>query len=115
MERYEVVSNQSVPTGKVELKCHFTNESDIPGGPASVALFINGDKVGTGKVEKQVRGRFGVESLDVGVDALSPVSKSYEHKRPFWFTGTIEKVRFDFGDGTDLSPEEKVDLKLAMD
>ncbi len=51
----------------------------------------------------------------MGVDGLSPVSKAYEQKRPFSFTGTIEKVRFDFGDGADLSPEEKVDLKLAMD
>jgi arylsulfatase len=114
-ERYEVVSEVDVPTGKVELKCHFVNETDIPGGPASVTLFINGQQVGAGKIEKQVRGRFGVETLDVGLDTLTPVNKAYEHKRPFWFTGSIEKVLFDFGDGTDLSTEEKIDLKLAMD
>jgi hypothetical protein len=115
MERYEVVSNVNVPAGKVELKCHFVNETNVLGGPASVMLFINGKQVGTGKIEKQVRARFGVETLDVGVDALTPVSKDYEHKRPFWFTGTIEKVRFDFGDGVDLSPEEKLNLVLGMD
>ena len=58
--------------------------------------------------EKQVRGR-------VGVDALTLVNKAYGHKRPFRFTGTIEKVRFDFGDGTDLTPQDKLDLQLAMD
>jgi arylsulfatase len=99
----------------VELKCHFVNESNILGGPASVTLFIDGKQVGAGKIEKQVRARFGVETLDVGVDALTSVSKAYEHKRPFWFTGTIEKVRFDFGDGNDLSPEEKLNLVLGMD
>ncbi len=62
-----------------------------------------------------MRGRFGVETLDVGVDTLTPVSKAYEHKRPFWFTGKIEKVHFDFDDGAELSPEEKLNLKLAMD
>jgi len=115
MERYEVVSKSPVPEGKVELKCEFTNESKIPGGSATVHLFINGKAAGEGKIKKQVRGRFGIESLDVGVDALSPVSKAYADKRPFPFTGKIEKVLFDFGDGTDLSPEEKREMKLKMD
>jgi hypothetical protein len=110
-----VVSDVDVPAGKVELKCRFVNESAMPGGLASVTLFINRQAVGTGKIEKQVRGRFSVETLDVGVDALTPVNKAYEHQRPFWFTGSIEKVRLDFGDGTDPSTEEKIDLKLAMD
>lgn len=115
MERYEAVSDVEVPAGKVELKCHFVNETQVLGGPAGVTLFINGKQVGAGKIEKQVRGRFGVETLDVGVDALTPVSKSYAHKRPFWFTGRIEKVRFDFGDSIELSPEEEMNLKLGMD
>jgi arylsulfatase len=115
MERYEVVSRTPVPRGKVELKCEFVNETKIPGGAASVRLFINGQAAGEGKVEKQVRGRFGVESLDVGLDALSPVSKSYAEKRPFAFTGKIDKVRFDFGDGTDLSPAEKLEQHIKMD
>ena len=115
MERYEVVSKKKVPTGKVEFKAEFINESKIPGGPATVSLFINGEKSGEGRIEKQVRGRFSTESLDVGMDTLSPVSKSYADKRPFAFTGWIEKVRFDFGDGTDQSPAEKLEMKLKMD
>ena len=115
VERYEIVSKKNVPTGKVRLKCEFINESKILGGPATVILSINDEQVGKGKVEKQIRGRFGVESLDVGVDACSPVSKAYSDKRPFWFTGTIEKVCFDFEDGTDLSPEEKLEQHIKMD
>jgi len=115
MERYEVVSDVNVPAGKVELKCHFVNETSVLGGPASVTLFINGEQVGMGKIEKQVRGRFSVETLDVGLDTLTPVSKTYEHKSPFWFTGIIEKVHFEFGAGTELSAEEMLNLKLAMD
>lgn len=115
MERYDVVSSIDVPTGLVELKCRFINESEIPGGPAAVILYINNEKVGEGKIEKQIRGRFSVETLDVGVDALTPVNKSYEHKRPFWFTGSIKTVKFDFGNGTELTSKEKLDLKLGMD
>lgn len=81
MERYQVVSEVDIPEGKVELKGHFINESQIPGGSASVTLYINGEQVGTGKIEKQVRGCFGVENLDAGVDALNPINKAYEHKQ----------------------------------
>ena len=115
MERYEVVSTAPVPEGKVELKCEFANETEVPGGSATVRLFIDGKAAGEGKIEKQARGRFSLESLDVGVDACSTVSKSYADKRPFAFTGTIEKVQFDFGDGNELSPEEKLEVKLKMD
>jgi hypothetical protein len=51
-----------------------------------VHLFINGDQCGDGRIEKQVRGRFSAEPLDVGMDTLSPVSSSYpfvsERKAP---------------------------------
>jgi arylsulfatase A-like enzyme len=115
MERYEVISDINVPAGKVELRCRFFNESQIPGGSAMLNLFINGKPVGAGKIEKQVRGRFSVETLDVGVDTLTPVSRAYEHKRPFWFTGKIEKVCIDLEDGVELPPEAKMQLKLGMD
>ena len=36
--------------------------------------------------------RFGVESLAVGLDRLSPLSKTYEKKLPFAVTSTIEKA-----------------------
>ena len=67
------------------------------------------------KSPSQVRGRFGIESLDVGLDALSPVSKAYADRRPFAFNGTIEKVRFDFGDGVEQTPTEKLAQHIKMD
>jgi hypothetical protein len=70
MERYEVVPNVDVPAGKVELKCHFVNDTKILDSPASGTLFIQGEQVGTGKIEKQVRLDFGD-----GTD-LSPKKRS---------------------------------------
>jgi arylsulfatase len=116
VERYEVRSTRPVPTGKVELQLAFDNEGKAPGGPATARLFINGQECGQGRVDKQVRGRFSLESLDIGMDALSPVSKSYPEGKPhFPFTGTIDKVRFDFGDGVDQSPAEKLEQHIKMD
>jgi arylsulfatase len=115
-ERYEIVSNTPVPEGKVELQCQFTCETKTLGGPATVRLFINGKQAGEGKISKQVRPRFGIECLDVGLDSLSPVVKSYADKRPFAFTGKLEKVQFDFdGLGAELTAQESFEIHARMD
>jgi arylsulfatase len=106
IEKYAFATDQPLPTGKVELKVDFVNEGKTPGGPASVTLYVNGQKAGEGKIKRQVPQRFGVECLDIGQDSLSPVSASYEHKLPFKFTGTIEKVTLDLKP-TDQAAYEK--------
>ena len=115
MERYEVVSDRAVPAGPVEMLCEFRNETDVSGGPAVVSLSIGGDQAGASRIHKQVRGRFSVESLDMGVDALTAVDKAYAAKQPYEFTGTVKSVRFYFGDGVELSPDERFDMYLKMD
>ncbi len=46
---------------------------------------------------------------------LEAVSHSYEDKQPFWITGTIHTVKFDFGDGVELTPEERFEQFLKLD
>ena len=115
VERYEVASDIPVPEGRVTLRMEFVNEGAIPGGPATVRLGIDGKPAGEGRIERQVRGRFSVETLDVGMDTLSPVSKAYADQRPFPFTGTLERVHFRFGDGVDLSHAERLEQHIKMD
>jgi arylsulfatase len=112
--RYEAISKKNIPTGKVELKVEFINETKVLFGPATVKLYINGENVGEAKIERQA-GRFSLESLDVGMDTLSPVSKAYKDQMPFAFTGKIDSVRFDFGGGVEQTPQQEHDLKKAMD
>jgi arylsulfatase len=92
-DRTKVESAKPLPTGQAELKFDFV--SDGVGKGAAVTLYANGEKVGEGKIARQVPFRFGVESLDVGMDKLSPVSKTYEQRLPFAFTGKIDKVVLD--------------------
>lgn len=92
-DRPKIESTKPLPISKAELKFDFVSEG--VGKGAAVTLYVNGEKVGEGKIARQVPFRFGVESLDVGMDTLSPVSKSYESKIPFAFTGTIEKAVLD--------------------
>lgn len=115
IERYEVKSSLLVPSGGVEVCCVFKNLSEVLGGPAEVRLAINGKEAGMGSIMRQVKGRFSLESLDVGLDALSPVSPGYADRSPFRFTGTIESVHIDLGRAVALPSSDDLAMRLRMD
>jgi arylsulfatase len=115
LEHREIVAAGPVPAGPVELRCEFENLTDTVGGPARVRLLVNGEQRGAGRLDNQVRGRFSLESLDVGRVALSAVAPRYAGRLPFAFTGTLHQVRFDFGGGAELTPAERVELGLRLD
>jgi len=79
---------------------------DGKGLPAEVTLLINGNPIPDSKIEplsiegipnipKTVPARFSLETQDVGMDLLTPVSHNYEDELPFAFTGKIKKVTTD--------------------
>jgi len=62
------------------------------GGPAR--LFINGKPAGEGEIANVVPGRFSAtETLDIGMDLGATVSREYEKKAPFPFTGRSSRSR----------------------
>lgn len=89
-QRTAITSSKPVPAGKAALRMDFAYDGGGPGKGGVVSLFINDEKVGEGRLEKTVPGRFGIDTFGVGVDTGSPVSQAYAP--PFAFTGTIEKV-----------------------
>jgi arylsulfatase len=57
-----------------------------------VTLFLNGNRVGQGRVERTQPGIFSVDdATDVGMDEGTPVVEDYQ-PRDTKFTGTIRKV-----------------------
>lgn len=113
LERYDVIADSPLPRGKVTLRMEFECEAeDMPGGPAVVRLFHDDRLVGQGRIEKQVPGRFGWESLDVGEDTMSPVFPGYRERLPFRFTGRIERVELHLGGAADLTNEEMIERHL---
>jgi arylsulfatase len=109
LERYDVVSDTPLPRGRVVLSMEFQCEAaETPGAPAVVRLFQNGHLVGHGRVAKQVPGRFGFESLDVGEDTMSPVYPGYRARLPFRFTGAVERIHLHFGEGAARTTEEVI-------
>lgn len=114
LERYDVISESALPRGQVVLGMEFTcDTTERPGSPATVHLSCNGIVVGRGRVDKQVAG-FN-ESLDVGHDSMSPVYPGYRDRLPFRFTGTIERVDFQFGGGAPISTAELIEEHLRSD
>jgi arylsulfatase A-like enzyme len=89
-ERYTITSSQSVPAGKSTLRFEFNKTGDNQGVGA---LFINGKKVGEGRIDHTVPFVFSDhDTFDVGRDTGTPVADSYQC--PFRFTGVLDKVVF---------------------
>ncbi len=91
-DRYIITSSEPVPAGKSAVRFEFAYDGgEGKGGKGTI--FINGKKVGEGRIEKTVPARFGIDTFGVGMDTGSPVSNTY--KPPFAFNGKIEKVEID--------------------
>lgn len=113
--RYDVIADEPLPRGPVEIRLEL--QCDDPqkrGGPATVRLYCNGKRVAEGRIDHQVRGRFG-EGLDVGEDALSPVWPGYRDRLPFRFTGRIEQVRIQLGEAAELTTAELLEEHVRAD
>ena len=81
-----------------------------------VTLYVDGDKVGEGRVEHTVPMLFSAdETLDLGRDSATPVSD--DHGTDNGFTGRVRWVQIDIDEAAEdvdhlISPEER--LRVAM-
>ncbi len=74
-------------------------------------MFLNGKKVGEGRVDKIIFGRFPAdETFDTGLDTGSPVSDQYQS--PFTFTGTLNKIEINIAP-TPLAAEDQKKIDQA--
>jgi arylsulfatase A-like enzyme len=103
---YTQESEGTLPTGDVNVELVFAADAPKPATGGEVSLFVNGEKVGSGRMEHTVPSRFsGYAGMDIGCDNGLVVDKSYADKAPFRFTGEIKQVVFDIG--PDLSDEDR--------
>ncbi|WP_230292582.1 arylsulfatase [Croceicoccus sp. Ery5] len=114
IQRTDLLS-EALSAGKHELMVSILPETANPGGPAKIALSVDGAVVDVARLEEQIPMRCGTETLDVGMDCVSPVCADYEEKGLFPFTGTIEHVRFAFDDVKEPSGMERFKMATAMD
>jgi arylsulfatase len=94
-----IVSSDDLPSGKVNLRYEFVSDKPgMPGAGGTSKLFINGKQVAEGRIEHTMALlTTSYAGFDIGKDNGLPVSRSYEAKSPFAFTGKIDKVDVDLG------------------
>ncbi len=93
IERTITRSANKLPAGKHRIEVTTTLASAKPLSPADVVVKVDGQEVARTTVKRTVPAAFSAsETFDVGVDLGSPVSIDYFDRRPFAFTGKIEKV-----------------------
>ena len=114
-KRYDVTSPDKLSPGKHTIELAFTPEAPKPGSPAKVALSIDGKQVAEGRIDVQIPMRCGTETMDVGMDCVSPVCDDYAKKGLFPFTGTIELVTFAFGSHEQPTGMDRLKLATRMD
>jgi arylsulfatase A-like enzyme len=86
-----LTSGERLPAGRVTVSYDFVYDGGKPGSGGTGAIFINGKKVATGRIDRTIPFLFGVETADVGLDLYTPVTPDYK-KGNNKFTGKINKV-----------------------
>ena len=96
VERYQQVSTEPIPSGKVTLKMLFESDQAVPGSGGTVSLWADDKQIGGGEMAHTVPIAFSsYAGMDIGRDNGLVVDLAYENKAPFEFTGTLEQVVFD--------------------
>ena len=115
---FYVEGSSALPPGEHQLRMEFKYDGGGLGKGGTVALYVDGTKVGEGKVAATAAMIFAADDgLDVGSDTGSPVSQDYG-PRGNEFTGRVKGVEITIADAADsedhlVNPEEAMHLAMA--
>jgi arylsulfatase A-like enzyme len=98
VDRFFVRASAPLPAGDHQVRFEFDYDGGGLAQGGTVTLFVDGDAVGSGRVDHSEPGRFSAEeTCDLGVDLGSVVSTDYAPGRNA-FTGTVAWAQIDVGD-----------------
>jgi arylsulfatase len=118
LQRFKIYGEGTVTPGSHQVRAEFAYDGGGLAKGGTVMLFIDGEKVGEGRVDATVPMVFSAdETTDVGTDTATPVSDDYGPKDSV-FTGRIEWVQIDLGEDAEdadhlISPEERYRVAMA--
>ena len=117
LQRFYVEADSAVPAGEHQVRMEFAYDGGGLGKGGLVTLYVDGDKVGEGRVEGTVPMIYsGDETCDVGYDSGTPVSDDYTSADAA-FNGKVKWVQLDAAlDDHDhlISPEERFRVAMAI-
>jgi arylsulfatase len=117
LQQFKVYGDTPIPSGQHQVRMEFAYDGGGLAKGGNVTLFLDGKKVGEGRVNATQPMLFsGDETTDLGSDPATPVSDDYSPKSSV-FTGKVNWVQIDLGaDANDadhlITPEER--LRVAM-
>jgi arylsulfatase len=117
LKQFKTYSESPISAGEHQVRIEFTYDGGGLAKGGDVTLYIDGNKVGEGRVDGTVPMVFSAdETTDVGSDSATPVSDDYD-PRTSRFNGRIRWVQLDIDEAAEdvdhlITPEER--FKLAM-
>jgi arylsulfatase A-like enzyme len=117
LQRFKVYGEQPIPAGEHQVRAEFAYDGGGLAKGGTVSLYVDGAKVGQGRVGATVPMLFSAdETTDVGSDGGTPVSDDYGPKTSA-FTGRVRWVEIDLGEDAEdadhlITAEER--LRIAM-
>jgi arylsulfatase A-like enzyme len=117
LQRFKISGTAPIPAGDHQVRMEFAYDGGGLGKGGTVTLYVDGDKVGEGRVEGTVPMIFSAdETADIGSDTASPVSDDYG-PTDNEFNGSVLWVQIDLGEDAGdadhlITPEER--LRVAM-
>jgi arylsulfatase len=93
LQHTTIASTRKLAPGKYTIKFEFAYDGGGPGRGGTGTLFVNSEKVGSGRIERTQGGIFSAdETADVGIDLGTPVVEAIGSEAKSKFTGKIDKV-----------------------
>ncbi len=105
LERTTIAGQEQLKPGKATIRFEFAYDGGGFGKGGKATLFVNGQQVGEGRVERTQPMIFSAdETADVGIDLATPVVETIGAEARSRFTGKIDKVTVEV---KDEKPAEK--------
>ena len=118
VQRFYVEGDRAIPAGQHQVRMEFTYDGGGLGKGGEVRLFVDGEKVGEGRVAATAAMVFSAdETCDVGVEGGAVVSEDYG-PRGNEFTGEVHWVQIDLDAAAEdldhvITPEERLHIAMA--
>ena len=115
LQQFKVYGGEPVPAGEHQVRVEFTYDGGGLGKGGTAALFVDGGKVGEGRVDATVPMAFSAdETADVGDDTATPVTDDLEEGKA-QFGGRVRWVQLDIGeDAEDLDDLISYDERFEL-
>ena len=117
LRRFKIYGETSIPSGDHQVRMEFAYDGGGLGKGGTATLFVDGTKVGEGRIDGTVPLIFsGDETTDLGEDTGTPVTDDFG-SAGVRFNGRIEWVELDVDEAAEdldhlITPEER--LRIAM-